>query len=154
METHLEKIIPLKRLQMEIEGRITNLEPLRTLGNHLRISVDSDGAVEVSGPVRSHLIKEMVLQSIKETPGVHTIEDDVIADPDLELDVAQALTSDDRTREIPLGHIFIHSRSGVVSLVGKLPDDIQLSDVLDIVSSVDGVRDIKSMLHTKDRWGL
>jgi osmotically-inducible protein OsmY len=150
MERYLEKNLPLERLKMEIEGRIANLEPLRTLGNHLKISVDSDGAIEVSGPVRSHLIKEMVLQSIRETPGVHTIEDDVIADPDLELDVAQALTSDDRTREIPLGHIFIHSRSGVVSLAGKLPDDIQLSDVLDVVSSVDGVRDINSMIQIKD----
>jgi osmotically-inducible protein OsmY len=150
MATHLEKTLPLERLQMEIEGRIAKLEPLRTLDNHLRISVGSDGAIQVSGPVRSHLIKQIVLQSIEGTPGVHSIEDDVIADPDLELDVAQALTSDDRTGEIPLGHIFIHSRSGVVSLAGKLPDDIPLSDVLDVVSSVDGVRDTKSMIQIKD----
>lgn len=148
MGARLDENVALKRLQMEVGGRISELEPLRTLGNHLKVSVQPDGIVEVSGSIRSRLIKEMVLQSIKEVPGVHRVEDAIIADPDLELDIAQALALDDRTSDIPLGHIFIHCHSGVVSLVGELPDRVQLSDLLDVVSNVDGVRDVRTMIRT------
>jgi hypothetical protein len=45
--------IPFEDLQSKIEDRMERIEPLRTLNNLLETKVQSDGVIEVSGPVQS-----------------------------------------------------------------------------------------------------
>src|SRR4030067_2530151 len=99
--------LPLEDIQLQVEERMENIEPLRTLGNFLEIKVHANGVIEVSGPVQSRLIKSFVIQALKDIPGIHEVEDQIVADSDTELEIAQALAMDDRTRDIPPGGIFV-----------------------------------------------
>jgi hypothetical protein len=63
----------------------------------------------------------MVIQLLRNIPGIQDIQDHIQVDPDLVLEVAQALTQDDRTQDLPQSRVFICSYSGFITLDGKLP---------------------------------
>ncbi len=143
---------PMSPLQMEnihlqVAERMGKIEPLRTVGNFLQTKLNDNGVIEVSGPTQSRLIKEMVLQTLRDTPGIKDVEDHIITDPDLELAIAWGLVQDDRTRDLPPGNIFLRSHLGVVTLFGKLPSGFLTQDIIDVVSGVGGVREIQDKLQ-------
>jgi osmotically-inducible protein OsmY len=135
-------------LQSKVLDRIVEIEPLRTLGHSLEIQVHSGGEIEVSGPIRSRILKDTVLRSIREIPGVKHVIDGIVADPDLELSVSQTLATDERTKGILPGEISLRSHLGTVTLLGKLPPIVSRDDLAETVISIKGVRAIDDKMSS------
>ena len=143
MTTQTIPAFKLEKVRMQITERMEEIELLRNLGNFLQTKLNPNGVIEVSGPTQSLLIKTMVIERLKDIPGVQDVEDHIVADPDLELAVARALSQNERTKELPPGKIFIRSHLGVIKLFGKVPAEFRLEDVIEVVTSVAGVRDVE-----------
>jgi hypothetical protein len=138
----------MEDMRLQVAKRMENIEPLRTLGNLLQTKLNPDGAIQISGPTQSLLIKRLVIQAISDIPGIMDIQDDIVADPDLELAVARALSQDHRTRDLPPASLFIRSHLGVITLLGNLPSAFNLQDIVDVVSNVHAVRGVRVRLHS------
>jgi osmotically-inducible protein OsmY len=137
-----------EKVHSQVTERMEKIELLRTLGNFLQTRLNPNGVIEVSGPAQSRLIKTMVVQTLKDIPGVQDVEDHIVADPDLELAVAEALERDDRTKDLPPGKIFVRSHLGVVTLFGYLPSDFSGQDIVDVVTDVHGVNGVQVKFHS------
>jgi hypothetical protein len=130
-------------IQLQVAERMDSVEPLRTVGNFLHTKLNEHGVMEVSGPTQSRLIKKMVLQALRDIPGIQDIEDHIVTDPDLELAIAWGLAHDDRTKDLPPGKIFIRSQMGVITIFGNLPQGFLQHEIVDVVANVNGVRDVE-----------
>ena len=137
----------LEDMQLQVAERLERIEPLRTLGNFLQAKLNPDGVVQVSGPTQSLLIKRLVIQALSDIPGIQDVQDQIVADPELELAVAWGLAHDHRTSDLPPGRIFIRSHLGVITLFGNLPHGFFLQDIVEVVSNVSGVLDIEVKLQ-------
>jgi osmotically-inducible protein OsmY len=146
MVLEMQSKVEGERLREEIEARLWGYEPLRALGNLLEVDLRGDGTVKLAGPVPTRVIKDGVLRTVRETPGVAHVEDGIIPDPDLEVAVARALASDERTAAILPGQISIRSHNGAITLIGQIPEDVNRAAILDVVRSVEGVRFILDKL--------
>ncbi|MFQ5923390.1 MAG: BON domain-containing protein, partial [Anaerolineales bacterium] len=73
-------------------------------------------------------------------PGVTGIVDGIVADSELEIEVAVALARDPRLEGLPPGAIAIHSHLGEVTLLGHLKDDSIRETVMEVASRVSGVQ--------------
>ncbi len=146
MEAIAESNTTLEDLRGAVEEALWAYEPVRTARHPIETRVRPDGVVEVRGHVRSRLIKDGLLRTLRSVPGVREVEDHLVADPDLELAVAQALASDPRTRQIPPGAITIHSIFGIVTLFGHLPEGVDRQQVVEVVRGIEGVRHVVDRL--------
>ena len=76
-----------------------------------------DGVVTLRGHVASRSHRARAEKVARQTRGVRELHDELVADDDLEIRVAQALSRDPRTRAY---YIQVHASQGVVHLVGTL----------------------------------
>ena len=90
------RTMTVEDLESLVETALWNYNPVRDSLSDLRVDVTPDGRVEVSGPVRSGLIKDGVLETLQWVPGVTGIVDGMVADSELEIEVAFALARDPR----------------------------------------------------------
>lgn len=125
----------------EIERALWSYSPVRSRDLPIDLDVSDDGRATVHGHAPSRTIKEGVLEVVSSVSGVAEVVDEVHADPDVELAVAQALSSDDRTKHIPPGAVQIFAQLGVMVLVGRLTAEDRES-VVDVAGEVDGVREV------------
>ncbi len=146
MEANVVEELTLEDLQQALEEALWAYEPVRTASREVEARVQPGGVVEVSGYVRSRLIKDGVLNILRRHPGVNEVVDHLIADPDLELAVAMKLATDPRTRDIPPGAVAVHSHFGAVTLVGRLPVGFSHAEVVEVVREVPGVRHVVDRL--------
>jgi osmotically-inducible protein OsmY len=102
-------------LQRAVERAIWKFGQIRPNLPALNIAVSQDGIVEISGPVRSSLTKEGILQVTRRVPGVTRVVDGLISDSELQRAVADALAENSKTRD---HRIFVHSHMGLITLVG------------------------------------
>ena len=129
-------------LMSAIETALREYAPVRESLLGLRINVSPDGRVAVSGPVRSGLIKDGVLEKLSRVPGVTRIVDEIVSDTELEIAVAVALFGDPRLKELPPGAIAVHSHLGQVTLVGQLEEDSIRRIAVEVAGQVGGVQGI------------
>jgi hypothetical protein len=138
--------IPPKSLQRKVMDGIEGIEPLRNLGHSLEVIFQPDGGIEISGPIQSRLLKDAVLRSLHEIPGVTQVIDGIIADPDLELAVAQILAKDEQGKDILPGQIVVRSHLGTITLLGKGPANVSRDDLIESIRSIRGVRVVDDKL--------
>ena len=134
------RTMTVEDLESLVETALWNYNPVRDSLSDLRVDVTPDGRVEVSGPVRSGLIKDGVLETLQWVPGVTGIVDGMVADSELEIEVAFALARDPRLEGLPPGAIAIHSHLGAVTLLGHLKDESMRAPVVEVASQVSGVQ--------------
>lgn len=136
----------LQDLQLAVEDALWRYDPLRPALSELRVEVRPDGQVEIAGPVRTGLIKDGILASVRRVPGVTGIIDRILPDHELEIAVARAMASDEMLTKLPPGTLSVHSHLGRVSLVGKVPDPALRKRVLEIVPNLPGIREVIDLM--------
>lgn len=136
----------LQDLQLAVEDALWRYDPLRPALSELRVEVRPDGQVEIAGPVRTGLIKDGILASVRKVRGVTGIIDRILPDHELEIAVARAMASDEMLTKLPPGTLSVHSHLGRVSLVGKVPDPALRKRVLEIVPNLPGIRGIIDLM--------
>jgi osmotically-inducible protein OsmY len=115
--------------------------PVRDELGFLKVQVDPEGNLVLSGNVRSSLVRDGVLETVYKVPGVRAIEDRMLPDHELEVFAAQTIASDSKTQIIPAGSISIRSHLGAVKINGKV-DEPMLEAVVELVSNLEGVRSV------------
>lgn len=133
-------------LQTAVQEAILRYDPLRTTTPHLSVDVRPGGVVEVSGPVRTETIREVVIQLVQRVPGVSQVIDGIVSDPSLEVAVSKALASNPKTAAIQPGTVIVRSHSGVITLLGRLSNESLREEVLRVAREVDGVRQVNDRL--------
>jgi osmotically-inducible protein OsmY len=131
--------LTIEDLESAVETALWNYHPIRESLSDLQVSVSQDGRVEVFGPVRSGLIKDGVLETLRWVPGVTGIVDGLVADSELEIEVAIALANDPRLKDLPPGAIAVHSHLGEVTLIGHLENDSMRGTAVEATAKVAGV---------------
>lgn len=129
----------LEDLQTAVDEALWQYDPVRGALWELRAVARSEGVVEISGHVRSRVIRDGVLEVLGAVPGVSRVVDQLVADPDLETSAARALA---QIKQLPPGAIAVHGHLGKLTLLGKLPDDSLRQQTLDVVRAVPGVRGV------------
>jgi osmotically-inducible protein OsmY len=126
----MTQTLTVEDLESAVENALWNYPPIRESLSDLQVKVSPDGRVEVYGPVRAGLIKDGVLEALRWVPGVTGVVDGLVADNELEIQVAVALARDPRLSSLSPGAIAVHSHLGRVTLVGRLKDEAlrELSD--------------------------
>lgn len=134
----------IEDLQHAVDEALWEYDPVRGALWELRAVAQPDGVVEVSGHVRSRSIRDGVIAALRSVPSVTQIVDRLLPDPELETRVARALAQMER---LPPGTVAVHSHLGVVTLVGKLPDQSLRDPVLETAGAVSGVRSIDDRMQ-------
>ncbi len=139
----MTQTITAEDLESAVETALWNYSPIRGSLSDLQVTVSPDGRVEVSGPVRAGLIKDGVLEALRWVPGVTGIVDGLVADNELEIQVAIALAQDPRLSSLSPGAISVHSHLGRVTLVASLKDEALSAAAVEVANQVAGVRSVE-----------
>ncbi len=146
MESTLTSMQPreLEDLQVAVDEALWRYDPVRGALWELRAVVKPDASVAVSGHVRSRSIRDGVIEVVQAVPGIRQVVDQIVTDPQLETEVARRLAGIQR---LPPGQIAVHGHLGVITLLGKLPDESLRQDVVSAASQVTGVRSVDDKLE-------
>lgn len=130
-----------------VNAALHNLDTVRESGLALRVSV-LDEVVTVSGVVLSRIMRQGVLQTIWQVPGVRRVIDQLYTDTDLAAAVSQGLAADPLTQA--MYHIKVTSYRGQVTLVGEVPDIDLVNAVVKVASNLPGVKTVVNRLVVSD----
>jgi osmotically-inducible protein OsmY len=131
--------IDTEDLQTAVDRALWEYDQVRGALSELSVEARHDGTVEISGHVRSGMIKDGVIETLRRVSGVTEIVDRLFSDHELEVAVASVLASIDK---LAPGLISVHSHLGHVTLLGRLPSESLRSEVLGAASSVAGVEQV------------
>ena len=138
----MPQTLTVEDLEFAVETALWNYPPVRESLADLQVKVSSDGRVEVYGPVRAGLIKDGVLEALRWVSGVTGVVDSLVADNELEIQVAIALARDPRLSSLSPGAIAVHSHLGRGTLVGGLKDETLREVAVEVTSQVTGVKSV------------
>ena len=117
-------------------------------GGHSAIEVEvAQGAVTLRGHVLSVTAKAQACEIARHVPGVRKISDHLVADEQLEIDVAQALARDPRTRS---DNIRVYVHQGAVDLHGPVARDETCAAAAEVAARVPYVRAVVNHLKRSD----
>ncbi|MEX0787315.1 MAG: BON domain-containing protein [Anaerolineales bacterium] len=133
-------------LTAEVERVLWDFDALRTADRPIRVQVGSDGRVILRGPARSRFVRDQILELVRAVPGVAEVIDHIIADPELEVRVAEALALAPRTASLTPGSVLVHCRYGAVILTGQLPPGTDREAVVQVARGVPGVVQVDDRL--------
>ncbi len=131
-------------LAMAVRNALLQYTPLRIWGQGVQVDVQG-GTVILSGNARSRAVKEMAERIARGVKGISAVQNQLLADTDVEVAVAQALSADARTRAgfpgILVGVVF-----GVVYLKGTVSSADIKNAATEIAPKVAGVRRVSNEL--------
>ena len=128
-------------LMNAIAERLWRYEPVRSRDLPLDLSLSEDGILTVQGYAPTLTIKEAILDIVGSVAGVREVEDEIVADPSLEVAIAEELTRNDVTKHLDPGAVQIFAQVGNVVLVGDLPTEDREA-VIQVVEGLPGVRQV------------
>jgi hypothetical protein len=70
------------------------------------------------------------------------VVDLVVPDPDLEIAVTKALAADEQTKSLPPGKLAIRSHDGTITIIGRVPLEVDRDAILNVVRDVPNVRGV------------
>ncbi len=133
-------------LEGAVERALWELDAVRVASQRPVIRVRADGSVELSGPVRSRIIADQILEIARTVPGVGRVINRLVSDPELEITVARALQMDGRTAHLPAGAVAVRSTFGVVTLIGRISSPADREAIRAAAAAVPGVVEINDRL--------
>jgi osmotically-inducible protein OsmY len=133
-------------LKQSVEEALQAYSPLRTSRAEISVTANN-GTVTLSGYVPSSSIKGMATILANSVANVNEVENDLIADPELDRRVALALAGDDRTRSLA---IRVRSKLGYVQLQGQVPSKEAMEIALEVAREVEGPKEIANALKFKE----
>lgn len=131
-------------LQSAVERALWEYDLVRPALPELSVRAQADGSVEVTGHVRTSVIRDGVLETLRRVPGVMQVVDRLYSDQELEIAVASALSEIDK---LSPGMITVHGHLGDVTLLGRLPNESLRDAVLGVAKSVVGVDQVIDRLE-------
>jgi osmotically-inducible protein OsmY len=147
------RLVDVDDFEARIEQALVAFEPVRSSQTPIQLDVDSSGLVRLKGWVRSRVIKDSIEDIVRHVPGVTSVELELVADPELEVDVARALAKAPETSGLEPGSVILRSTYGSVLLTGSIPSAEMRDRVAQVVSQVDGVRRVDDELQIKGAVG-
>jgi len=103
-----------------------------------------DGIVTLRGPVVSDTHRSRAESVVRRVPGVRGVLNELVADEDLEIAVAQALGRDPRTQH---RHFLIRAEHGVIYLSSDVPFGEASAAAPEVAAGVPGVREVRVDTH-------
>jgi uncharacterized protein YrrD len=105
-----------------------------------------DGVVTLEGNVQTSGHATMAARLAQQVPEVRGVRNLLVADDDLEIEVAGALGREERTRGV---RAQVESFLGTITLAGQAPNEEARSAAEEIASQVRGVRNVVNKLRVK-----
>jgi osmotically-inducible protein OsmY len=105
----------------------------------------NDDCVVLTGIVRSRTAREMAERLAQNVPGVARVDNQLVADADVEIAVAQALATDARTASAFPG-LLVGVVFGIVYLKGTAPTSQIKDAATEVARTVPGVRRVSNEL--------
>ncbi|MDW8064285.1 MAG: BON domain-containing protein [Anaerolineae bacterium] len=134
-------------LRAKVEERLYQYEPLRV--NFHLIRVDArDGRVMLKGIVPSTSMKRMAEILARSIPGVREVQNDLVADPEIEAELGLRLAADPELSSSQ-ARVLIISAQGDVTLAGWVPNEAARQRAEQIARSIRGVRSVVNNLQVK-----
>lgn len=133
-------------LQSAVERALWEYDLVRPALPELSVQAHADGSVEVIGHVRTGVIRDGVIETLRRVPGVTQVVDQLYSDQELEIAVAIALSEIDK---LSPGALTVHAHLGDVTLLGRLPEDSLRDEVLSVATSVVGVDRVIDRLQVR-----
>jgi osmotically-inducible protein OsmY len=140
-DTSLNELPPYRPddvLQQEVEAILFDLTPLHVDLKGMTVRV-LDSVLYLDGNISSSLRGDIARDQVSGVPGLLEIKNNLIGDDRLAADLAMALGSDPRTRDLPIG---VYPRLGVVRLSGAVHNTQQKAAAEEIAKSFPGVRSV------------
>ncbi len=140
-ETILNELPPYRPdnvLQQEVEAILFDLTPLHVDLKGMTVRV-LDSVLYLDGNISSSLRGDIARDQVSGVPGLLEIKNNLIGDDRLAADLAMALGSDPRTRDLPIG---VYPRLGVVRLSGAVHNSQQKAAAEEIAKNFPGVRSV------------
>lgn len=125
-------------LEAEVTDAIMNLDAVRPSSAVVQVHVNS-GQVTLTGYVQSPMAAVEVERAAEQVPGVTSVINNLIDDGSLSRLVAEVLSTDPGTRDIPPGYE-VTATFGYLRIVGWFTPE-QAAAVLKVVTAIPGVRD-------------
>ncbi|MFQ6059476.1 MAG: BON domain-containing protein [Anaerolineae bacterium] len=134
-----------RELCTAVEEALRRYDPLRHSGSPITV-ISHDGTVELTGVVPSQAIKLVAADLARRVPGVREVRNHLISDTEIEIQAAQALAQDDRTR-LASNPILVRSMLGVLYLRGTVASPEAKAAVTEIVRGIEGVREVVNQIE-------
>ena len=125
-------------LQQEVEAILFDLTPLHVDLKGITARV-LDSVLYLDGNISSSLRGDIASDQVLGVPGLLEIKNNLVGDDRLAADLAMALGSDPRTRDLPIG---VYPRLGVVRLSGAVHNAQQKAAAEEIAKGFPGVRSV------------
>lgn len=125
----------------ELNRALWSLVAVRSREIPLEFELDDEQRLTIHGHTPTRSIKDEIVSVARTVAGIRDVDDQLVADPDLEIEVAEALAGDPRTKRLPPGSVSIFARLGAVVLVGELGSS-ERQAVLDVVRDLAQVGEI------------
>lgn len=125
-------------LQQEVEAILFDFTPFHVDLKGIMVRV-LDSVLYLDGNISSSLRGDIARDQVLGVPGLLEIKNNLIGDDRLAADLAMALGSDPRTRDLPIG---VYPRLGVVRLSGPVHTAQQKAAAEEIATSFPGVRSV------------
>jgi osmotically-inducible protein OsmY len=131
-------------LEQAVRRALDHYTPLRMWRHSFEIQA-SGGKATLTGNARSQAEKEVAGNLARAVKGITSVDNQMIADGDVELDVAQALAVDERTRDAFPG-ILVGVVFGTVYLKGTAASDVVKQAAGEIAGKIANVRQVSNEL--------
>jgi osmotically-inducible protein OsmY len=129
-----------------VRDALNKYDPARIWGDDVKIDARG-GTVTLSGIVRSQTTKETAGKMASQVNGVSAVQNNLMADADLEMAVAQALAADPRTHPAFPG-VLVGVVFGVVYLKGMVKTPEIKAAIGQVAAQVPGVRTVSNEVGT------
>ncbi|MFN8498556.1 MAG: BON domain-containing protein [Anaerolineae bacterium] len=120
--------------------RLHNHQALRQAHDSITIGF-ADGVATLSGIVRTPVHVELAVTTAQTTPGVKDVRNEMLSDTEIELDAANRLALDPRTR-LTTDQVTIASLHGSLLLTGRCDSAEQKAAALELATQVPGVVEV------------
>ncbi len=113
---------PNEELIQQVEEALYRYDPIRSTDAPIRVSANADGEVTLTGIVRTRTTKAMAETVARRVRGVTAVNNELVADTDIESSVALEFAMNERLRKAG-GIIRVKSILGEVYLAGDVAAD-------------------------------
>ena len=131
-------------LEQAVRNALDRYTPLRMWRYSFQIQA-SDGKATLTGSARSQAEKEVAGNLARAVKGITTVDNQMVADGDVELAVAQALATDERTRDAFPG-ILVGVVFGMVYLKGRVVSEAVKQAAGEIAKRIENVQRVSNEL--------
>lgn len=134
-----------RRMAERIERRLRGYGPLRASGSRIQVDCHNHIAV-LRGHVRSRALMGTAAGLVRGMDGVREVRNELVCDTLLEVEIAQRLAADPRTKAFAhrvRGRVLL----GSVDLRGRVPEEVAGRAVEEIAAGTPGVRAVRNHLE-------